>query len=434
MAATDSVPIFNVKAVVQQTGVKADRLRVWERRYGLPAPMRNPAGRRLYSRRDVETIRWLAARQAEGLNISQAVALWRRIEAEGRDPLDVAPLAPPLRPAADSGLSDLREAWIQACQAFHEPRAEETLSRAFSLYPPETVCLEVLLRGLAEIGSLWYAGKVTVHQEHFASALAMRRVEALLTGLPSPSRPGCILVACPPQEAHSFNLLLLSYLLRRHGWEVVYLGADVPLQQWDRTIQAAQPQWVVTAAQYLPAAASLLGLGQAVRDLGVPMAFGGRVFNLVPSLRRRIPGHFLSERLEDAVERMEGLMAAPLPVPQPEPPDESYRQALARFREREVVIRAEVWLALAQEGRAEEWLIPVGREFGRHMEAALALGEVALLETYLDWLRDLRGEGALPPGWLSRYLALYVQALRRWLDRAGGMVAGWLEAYRKGEV
>ena len=46
---------FNLKAVVQQTGIKPDTLRAWERRYGLPTPERSSGGHRLYSQDDVDT-------------------------------------------------------------------------------------------------------------------------------------------------------------------------------------------------------------------------------------------------------------------------------------------------------------------------------------------------------------------------------------------
>src|SRR5690606_19879829 len=84
-----NLPSFNLKAVVQQTGVKPDTLRAWERRYGLPQPARSDGHQRLYTARDVLVIRWLIARQAEGLSIRQAVALWRQAEAAGQDPLHV---------------------------------------------------------------------------------------------------------------------------------------------------------------------------------------------------------------------------------------------------------------------------------------------------------------------------------------------------------
>jgi DNA-binding transcriptional MerR regulator len=51
-------PIYNLKAVVAETGITADALRAWERRYSLPQPGRTEAGHRIYSRRDIDVIKW----------------------------------------------------------------------------------------------------------------------------------------------------------------------------------------------------------------------------------------------------------------------------------------------------------------------------------------------------------------------------------------
>jgi DNA-binding transcriptional MerR regulator len=81
----DETPTFNLKAVIQETGLKPDTLRAWERRYGLPSPKRTPGGHRLYSGRDIDMLKWLIARQEEGLSISRAVELWRaRVRASRR--------------------------------------------------------------------------------------------------------------------------------------------------------------------------------------------------------------------------------------------------------------------------------------------------------------------------------------------------------------
>ena len=70
---------YNLKAVVQQTGVKPDTLRAWERRYGLPQPERTAGGHRIYSEEDIEILLWLLSKQAEGLSISRAVKLWKAV-------------------------------------------------------------------------------------------------------------------------------------------------------------------------------------------------------------------------------------------------------------------------------------------------------------------------------------------------------------------
>src|SRR5512139_3418975 len=80
-------PAYNLKVVLKETGLKADVLRAWERRYHLPSPSRTPGGHRLYSDYDIEMLKWLKGRQVEGLSISRAVELWRENIASGRDPL-----------------------------------------------------------------------------------------------------------------------------------------------------------------------------------------------------------------------------------------------------------------------------------------------------------------------------------------------------------
>src|SRR5512135_2617634 len=82
-----TTPAFNLKVVLKETGLGADTLRAWERRYGLPVPRRSAGGHRLYSQRDIETIKWLMQQQAEGLSISRAVESWNEQLASGLDPL-----------------------------------------------------------------------------------------------------------------------------------------------------------------------------------------------------------------------------------------------------------------------------------------------------------------------------------------------------------
>src|SRR5215216_6933900 len=171
-----TTPAFNLKVVLKETGLTADTLRAWERRYGLPVPQRSAGGHRLYSQRDIETIKWLMKRQAEGLSISRAVDLWNEQTASGTDPLAAAQQATsttlPIPYQPDTTLGTLRARWIEACMDFSESAAEQTLNHAFSMFPVEAVCLEVLQKGLSEVGERWYQNLSTVQQEHFASALA----------------------------------------------------------------------------------------------------------------------------------------------------------------------------------------------------------------------------------------------------------------------
>src|SRR6476620_6848293 len=87
-------PIYNTRAVVRRTGVPADTFRAWERRYGVPSPLRTAGNQRLYSERDIRIITWLREQTAVGLTISQAIHLMRSSKnpAPAAQMLNTAPL------------------------------------------------------------------------------------------------------------------------------------------------------------------------------------------------------------------------------------------------------------------------------------------------------------------------------------------------------
>jgi DNA-binding transcriptional MerR regulator len=435
-------PFFNLKAVVQQTGLKPDTLRAWERRYGLPAPERSEGGHRLYSRRDIDTIKWLIARQREGLSISRAVDLWQQLREGGQDPLQAsmplavqAPAAPPPAYLGEQ-VAELREGWIGACLAYDERQAEQILAQAFALYSPELVGVEILQKAVATIGEGWYRGDVTVQQEHFCSSLAVRHLEALVMGAPPPTRPGRILVACPPDEDHVIGLLLLTFLLRRRGWEVIYLGANVPADRLETTVRVTQPHLAILAAQQLHSAATLLEMARVLLREEVPLAFGGLVFNLLPELRQRIPGHFLGERLDLAPQVVERLMTAPLPQPETLALPAEYARALEQFRAQQSLIEADLVRALEENGIASRHLALANRELALNIGAALALGDMEYLGTDVEWIEGLIDNRNLPVEALYDYLQTYRRVAAMHLAEGGAPVVGWLDQLldkRRGE-
>lgn len=428
---THEGPLLNLKAVVQLTGLKPDTLRAWERRYGLPSPVRSGGRHRLYTPRDVEVLRWLMARQQEGLSISRAVDLWHQLEAEGRDPLLAAvPLSPSpdfdAEPQARGGMLDqLRQEWLAACLAFDEPRAEQAAARAFALYPPETVCLELLQRALHEVGDLWQQGLATVQQEHFASELAFRRLESLLSAAPPPTRPGQILAACPPLEHHTFSLLLLTLLLRHRGWAVVYLGANMPVAQLEATVAAVRPDLVILAAQRLPSAATLLEAARVLQGR-TAVGYAGGVFNSLPAIGPRIPGHFLGEKVEEAPGVVASLLSGPRLAPQAEPIPAEAHLALEHFRERRGVIEAGICTAAHAIDLSPRQLAHANEELALHLEAALALGDIALLDGEIAGVEQRLAAEGMPDGTQLRYLRAYRRAAEGQIDERGDLILAWL--------
>ncbi len=430
MSEISKTPTYNLKVVIQETGLKADTLRAWERRYGLPDPQRTAGGHRLYSQYDIEMIKWLMTRQEEGLRINHAVDLWQSFEQAEQDPFQEMPIhdRTPVRPdLAGKVVEEIKGEWVQACLAFDEARAENILAQAFARYPIETVCLEVLTAGLSEIGKLWYTGKGSVQQEHFASAMAIRRLDALLAAAPTPFRKGKILSACPPGEDHIYPLLLITLFLRLRGWDVVYLGANVPTDKLDAVIQSTKPSLVVSSAQQLLAAAKLREVAAYLQKEQVPLAYGGLIFTQLPELNDFIPGHFLGNSLAGAVQAIEQLVLNP-PEIKPEtrvPPE--YEQAADHFMEMQPVIAAELWSQFQRNGMQLQHLEVANHFLGQDIQAGLMLGDMNLLKHEIDWLTGLLGSHDISIEYLPKYLSLYKQVVDRNLDERGQPVKDWLD-------
>jgi MerR family transcriptional regulator, light-induced transcriptional regulator len=298
---------YSMGELVREMGIPAATLRAWERRYGVPRPQRSSGRHRLYSERDLALIRWLMERQREGMGISRAIAVWKQMEARG-----ATPEAPPALMVVESGgrpLEELCGSWTEACLQYDGRAAEAIVTQAFALYPQEEVCLHLLQRGVSRIGELWAEGKASVQQEHFASGLALHHLERLIAATPPAWRGQRLLIIAPPEEQHTIGLLVLNFLLRRRGWDVLFLGANVPIDQMDATVAATRPSLAVMAAYRLATAATLIEMSEALRRLGVEVAYGGSVFDGEPSLRARVRGRYLGPEIPGAPEAIETIVS-----------------------------------------------------------------------------------------------------------------------------
>jgi methanogenic corrinoid protein MtbC1 len=372
-------------------------------------------------------------RQKEGLSISRAVELWRSLEDEGRDPLQDMGLPPAITPAHHPSrpqgpiLDDYRETWVQACLDFNGSIAEQTLNQAFALFPTESVCFEILEMGLSEIGSRWYQGEVTVQQEHFASAIANKRLNAILTSMPNPTRSGRIIIGCPPGEEHTFAPLLVTVLLRLRGWEVIYLGANVPQERFLSTLQEINPILIILAAQTLPTAASLLEIVEIIQPTQSVVAYGGSVFNRTEDIRNKIPAHFLGEDLKASIPAIEKLLSIRPKRPKGEAIQSDFQQAYRHYQQKLGAIESRLLERLQKLDLTYEHLSIALEHLSKDILASLKLGNMDFIDNEIHWIKTLVANHNLPKSSIQNYLAVYQEVAREVLDERGEPILEWFD-------
>lgn len=428
----DKHPRYNPNVVVRETGIKADTLRAWERRYGLPRPDRTAGGHRLYSQYDIETVKWLQnQRKEKGMSISKAVALWRSIEDNGQDPINIsetnitADIPSDIYSLEINALNMTRMEWINACLKYDECSTEQILNHSFALYPVEIVCTEILQKGLAAIGDLWYRGEVSVQQEHFASELVNRRLHALIVAAPQPILKPKILMTCPPKEHHVFPTLLLNALLRYRGWDVINLGANVPIDQINTALDQVKPDLVVSTAMRLRSAASLKDVAVMLEAENTPLAFGGGIFIQSPELSARIPGYYLAESIIGAINNIESILTELVLEYGRNPLSDEYMQVIDSFGEAKPSIDAQIMKWANSGFNQEEILVNLelaNDQLGNDILAALALGDVDYVRTNLIWLRGLLSHRDIPEDLLIIYLKTYQETAEEFLQYRSDLI------------
>src|SRR3954470_5050686 len=116
----DLQPGVRIGELSRRVGVAPATLRAWERRYGLPRPLRSRAGQRLYGVDQERALRVMLSRMAEGFS-PQIAARMALEEADGGAPRPPAP-----------GLEGQVDGLRAALEGFDERAADAALDRLLS--------------------------------------------------------------------------------------------------------------------------------------------------------------------------------------------------------------------------------------------------------------------------------------------------------------
>lgn len=275
-----------IGVVSERTGLTADVLRAWERRYGVVTPARSPGGQRLYTDADVERLSLLhratlggrSIGQVAGLDPASLVALVREDEA--------ARVAAPARERGrGSGKSAaVAEAVVAVDEAFAlllalRPEAlERRLRRALADVGVAGFLESVVAPLFRRVGEGWHAGQVTPAQEHMATAVARRVLEWSMALLSVPADAPRVVVATPEGDRHEIGALLAAAAAAEAGWAVTYLGADLPLPLIAETARRVDAEAVALSAVYADGDGPLMGSLKSLRGAlpaDVPLLVGG---------------------------------------------------------------------------------------------------------------------------------------------------------------
>lgn len=253
---TDDLPKHPIGVVAERTGLSVHVLRAWERRYGVVRPRRGESGRRLYSDADVDRLALLHSATRSGRAVASIVSLsaerLRKMVAED------AALARE-RPA---GPTPHREEAVRAVRALEPERLGALLRRSLLSLGAVAFLEEVVAPLMTQVGGEWHDGRITIAQEHAATAAVTQALGELIRDLEVPDAAPRVVIATPLGERHAVGAMMAAAAASHDGWRVTWLGADLPAAQIAAAAKHGGAHVVALSVAGEPA-----GLGDELRTL-----------------------------------------------------------------------------------------------------------------------------------------------------------------------
>jgi MerR family transcriptional regulator, light-induced transcriptional regulator len=297
--------VYTIKHAAARAGITVELLRAWERRYGIVEPIRTPAGYRLYD--DDAIARIQAMRRLIGSGWSPRLAAQAVVE-QGPSAADVVAMPEGTAPGVGLGngfVSDqLAERFVAAAAKLDGEAVDAALDEMFVHGIYERVVDELVLPAVVELGEAWADGRISVAAEHAASHAVVRRLGAALEAAgANPSAAGAVMVGLPAGSRHDIGALAFAAALRRAGVPVVYLGADLPAEDWVSATREARAAVIgVVTEDDVPSARQLVAQLRSARPK-LRVALGGRAAPEIAGCVR------LPDLLSDAVTELRRVIS-----------------------------------------------------------------------------------------------------------------------------
>jgi len=219
---------ITIGAMSRATGIPANTLRTWERRYGFPEPDRSASGQRLYDPSLIGHLRLVAHALEQGHRPRQVLPL---SEDQLAALLGSSVESSHTRPSSTERSECDLAGWIEAARAL-DGRA---LDAAFKTEAARLGLLRFLSDRvtpfLSAIGDAWRAGDVEVYQEHWASERLRRFLVESWEPLSRDAVGPKVVCATLPGDQHELGLHMAVTIMAMCGWRVVYLGRDTPVEE-----------------------------------------------------------------------------------------------------------------------------------------------------------------------------------------------------------
>lgn len=228
---------FTIKDIENLSGIKAHTIRIWEQRYKFLNPTRTETNIRFYSNDELRIILNIALLNKYGYKISHISQMSRESICEKVLSLTDSDAK------ANIVVNDL----LQCMVDFNIDSFETILADYIKRADIEKAVVQIIYPFLEKVGILWLTNHINPAQERLVSNVIRQKIIVgidSITTKKTSSPKVCLFL--PEGEYHELSLLFVAFLLKKKGIPVIYLGANIPIEELKSVTLVMKPDYLYT--------------------------------------------------------------------------------------------------------------------------------------------------------------------------------------------
>ena len=232
---------FSISELQQFSGIKAHTIRMWEQRYQALEPDRTEGNTRFYNGDQLRRLLNIVSLMGSAYKVSELCSmpdtqLQQLLKENIKN-------STPENPIYEHFISQM----IAAGLTFDESVFNSIYFECQKRYKLRDIYVNILHPVLVRLGLLWTSDSLRPAHEHFITQLIRRKILAATDALPKPKNSKQTwLLFLPEEEFHETGLLFSEFLIRQKGQQVIYLGADLPMEALQQVSESVHPTHLLT--------------------------------------------------------------------------------------------------------------------------------------------------------------------------------------------
>lgn len=268
----------------RDTGLSKDTLRVWERRYGFPRPLRDANGERVYPQDQVDKLRLIKRLMDQGhrpgkiaeCSVEQLQAL-----AEAGNGSDRAS-------GAELPVDDVLRHFLGLVTAHRVDDLRRELARLTVKVGLARFVTDVMAPLTTLVGDRWARGELAIFEEHLYTESVLAVLRNAIASIPHPGDSPRVLLTTVPQEPHGLGVLMAEAMFALEGARCISLGVRTPVME---IVRGAESQAVDIVALSFSPTVNPYQVGESLKELRAQLPARVELWagGTSPVLQRRPP-------------------------------------------------------------------------------------------------------------------------------------------------